>query len=322
MFCSSASVLVQTTSDFAEVSHMLGWMIGGLDAVRLVSVGYAAVPILAGCAVLIAYAPRAQRARGRARGRRVGRRRRRADQQRHLRGARRCSSGRAIAVAGPIGFIGLIVPHALRALIGPDHRVLLPASMFGGAVLLTVCDTLARTVIPLHHLPTGAVTAVLGGPFFVADPARPEAPRGDVGTRVSEIIRHVIDVDHAGQRRARRGRAAARRGRGAPMLERLAGLLGGAQHGDAARGRTRAIVVCAGDHGVGDPGSRARRRPSDRGRRERDRRRRRRARAGSRARVDPDRVVDAGAREGRRCPPTVVRARTRGHARPPASSRR
>jgi len=75
--------------------------------------------------------------------------------------------GAAIAVVGPIGFIGLIVPHALRALLGPDHRLLLPASMFGGASVLALCDTLARTVVPLHHLPTGAVTAVLGVPFFV-----------------------------------------------------------------------------------------------------------------------------------------------------------
>ena len=55
--------------------------------------------------------------------------------------------GSAIAAAGPIGFIGLVVPHGLRAIIGPDHRLLLPASILGGAVVLTVCDTLARTVL-------------------------------------------------------------------------------------------------------------------------------------------------------------------------------
>jgi iron complex transport system permease protein len=72
-----------------------------------------------------------------------------------------------VAFTGPIGFIGLVVPHALRALLGPDHRLLLPASILGGGAVLAVFDTLARTVIPLHHLPTGAVTAVLGVPVFV-----------------------------------------------------------------------------------------------------------------------------------------------------------
>jgi iron complex transport system permease protein len=75
--------------------------------------------------------------------------------------------GVAIALAGPIGFVGLLVPHVLRGLLGPDHRLLLPASMFGGAVLLVVCDTLARMVLWPAHLPTGAVTAVIGGPFFI-----------------------------------------------------------------------------------------------------------------------------------------------------------
>ncbi len=166
MFCSSASVLIQATSDFSDVTHMLGWMIGGLDAVRLVSVGYAAIPILAGCAVLIAYGRELNAlAAGPDAAASVGVHVERTNNV--IFAVASLLVGAAIAVAGPIGFIGLIVPHALRALIGSDHRVLLPASMFGGAVLLTVCDTLARTVIPLHHLPTGAVTAVLGGPLFV-----------------------------------------------------------------------------------------------------------------------------------------------------------
>ncbi|MEO8552803.1 MAG: iron chelate uptake ABC transporter family permease subunit, partial [Kofleriaceae bacterium] len=56
--------------------------------------------------------------------------------------------------------------HGLRAIIGPDHRALLPASMFGGAIVLTLCDTIARMLIPMHQLPTGAVTAVIGVPLF------------------------------------------------------------------------------------------------------------------------------------------------------------
>ena len=166
MFCSSASVLVQYTSDFTEVTHMLQWMIGGLDSVRLVVVGYGALPILGGCAVLVWYArdlnalaagPDVAASLGVA----VER------TERTIFVVASLLVGTAIALVGPIGFVGLIVPHALRGMLGADHRLLLPASIFGGAVLLVLCDTLARTIVPMHHLPTGAVTAVLGGPFFV-----------------------------------------------------------------------------------------------------------------------------------------------------------
>lgn len=166
MFCSSASVLIQYTSDFTEVSHMLQWMMGGMETVRLVTVSRAALPIGAALVVLVVHA-RALNALSAgpevaaSLGVTVGR------TQTVIFATASLLVGAAIAVVGPIGFIGLIVPHALRALVGPDHRLLLPASMFGGAAVLAVCDTLARTVVPLHHLPTGAVTAVLGVPFFV-----------------------------------------------------------------------------------------------------------------------------------------------------------
>jgi len=166
MFCSSASLLIQATSDFSEMTHMLQWMLGSMETVRLVTVGYAALPIGAALVVLVGYArelnalaagPEVAASLGVA----VGR------TQTVIFATASLLVGAAIAVVGPIGFIGLIVPHALRALFGPDHRLLLPASMFGGAVVLALCDTLARTAVPLHHLPTGAVTAVLGVPFFV-----------------------------------------------------------------------------------------------------------------------------------------------------------
>lgn len=73
----------------------------------------------------------------------------------------------AVAVSGTIGFVGLIVPHILRLIVGPDHRVLLPASALGGAVLLTLCDALARTVLAPAELPIGIITALLGAPFFL-----------------------------------------------------------------------------------------------------------------------------------------------------------
>lgn len=82
----------------------------------------------------------------------------------------------AVAVAGLIGFVGLMVPHMVRLVIGPDHRVLLPASFLGGAIVLVVADLLARVVIAPIELPVGIVTALLGGPFFVWLLVRGERP--------------------------------------------------------------------------------------------------------------------------------------------------
>ena len=73
----------------------------------------------------------------------------------------------AISVAGIIGFVGLIVPHMVRIVVGPDHRVLLPASVMAGAVFLIWCDTVARMIIAPSELPVGVVTASLGAPFFL-----------------------------------------------------------------------------------------------------------------------------------------------------------
>jgi iron complex transport system permease protein len=77
-----------------------------------------------------------------------------------------------VAIAGPIGFVGLFVPHAVRAFVGSDHRVLVPASFFGGAAFLVLADALARTVAAPQELPVGVVTAVVGAPAFVALLAR------------------------------------------------------------------------------------------------------------------------------------------------------
>lgn len=73
----------------------------------------------------------------------------------------------AVSIAGAIGFVGLVVPHMLRLVIGPDHRVLLPASLIGGAAFLVFADALARSVIAPELLPVGTVTALVGGPFFL-----------------------------------------------------------------------------------------------------------------------------------------------------------
>lgn len=76
-------------------------------------------------------------------------------------------TGASVAVAGTIGFVGLVVPHLVRLALGPDHRRLLPASAILGATLLLVADVVARTVAAPLELPIGVVTSLVGGPFFL-----------------------------------------------------------------------------------------------------------------------------------------------------------
>lgn len=73
----------------------------------------------------------------------------------------------AVAIAGLIGFVGLMVPHMVRLVLGPDHRSLLPASFLGGATVLVLADLIARVVLAPVEIPVGIVTALIGGPFFV-----------------------------------------------------------------------------------------------------------------------------------------------------------
>ncbi|MGD9156450.1 MAG: iron chelate uptake ABC transporter family permease subunit [Bacillota bacterium] len=72
-----------------------------------------------------------------------------------------------VSVSGVIGFVGLIVPHMTRLVFGPDHRVVLPFAALGGAILLIVGDTLARTAVPPSEIPLGVITAIFGVPFFL-----------------------------------------------------------------------------------------------------------------------------------------------------------
>jgi iron complex transport system permease protein len=76
-------------------------------------------------------------------------------------------AGGAVAVAGPIGFVGLVIPHAVRSLVGVDYRWILPYAALIGAVFLVVSDVAARLVLRPIELPVGIMTALIGGPFFV-----------------------------------------------------------------------------------------------------------------------------------------------------------
>ena len=73
----------------------------------------------------------------------------------------------AVSLSGLIGFVGLVVPHGVRLVFGPDHRQLLPLSGIAGAIFLVIADTLARIIVAPAQLPVGVVTAIVGGPFFL-----------------------------------------------------------------------------------------------------------------------------------------------------------
>jgi iron complex transport system permease protein len=76
-------------------------------------------------------------------------------------------TGAVVAVTGPIGFVGMMMPHIMRSMLGTDHVTLIPASILAGGIFLTVCDTLARSLVPPIELPVGILTALTGGPFFI-----------------------------------------------------------------------------------------------------------------------------------------------------------
>jgi iron complex transport system permease protein len=77
------------------------------------------------------------------------------------------ATGAAVALAGPVSFVGLIVPHLVRLIVGADHRLVLPASALFGAAFLIGCDLVARTIIAPLELPVGIITAIIGGPVFL-----------------------------------------------------------------------------------------------------------------------------------------------------------
>lgn len=82
-------------------------------------------------------------------------------------GAASLTTAAAVSVSGLIGFVGLIAPHAVRLVWGPEHRVLLPMSMLVGAGFLVLADLVARTVVSPTELPVGVITAFCGAPFFL-----------------------------------------------------------------------------------------------------------------------------------------------------------
>jgi len=78
-----------------------------------------------------------------------------------------CTTGACVAASGIIGFVGLMIPHFMRRVVGVNHQVLLPASCIAGATLVILCDAVARTIVMPLELPVGVITGILGGLFFL-----------------------------------------------------------------------------------------------------------------------------------------------------------
>ena len=165
-FFSAVILFVQYFADMTQTMRTLRWLMGDLDVA-----GYgplvAALPLAVVAGAVFAWLPRALNLlslgpdQAEARGVNVLTAQRLA----FLSGS--LATGAAVSLGGPIGFIGIVVPHLVRLMVGSDHRVVLPASACFGAAFLVACDLVARTVLAPIELPVGIVTALIGGPFFL-----------------------------------------------------------------------------------------------------------------------------------------------------------
>lgn len=160
-----SAVLVLVPSNEA-LREILFWLAGGLDSRSWEHVRLSAPFILGGSALIVVLARDLNLLMlgdddARSMGIRVGAIRP------LLIAAASLVTGVAVAVSGTIAFVGLVVPHMLRLVVGPDHRVLVPVSAVGGALFLVIADTLARTIIQPAELRVGIITALVGAPFFI-----------------------------------------------------------------------------------------------------------------------------------------------------------
>lgn len=160
------SFILLNTHDIDAVRQVLFWLSGGLDSRLWLHVKIVVGPVLVGVAVIYSFARALNlmllgEEEAQALGIRVHRIRQ------ILLVAASLVTGVAVSVSGVIGFVGLVVPHMMRLIVGPDHRILLPVSALGGAVFLIIADTIARVIISPAELRVGVITAFVGAPFFI-----------------------------------------------------------------------------------------------------------------------------------------------------------
>ena len=165
-FFSALILFVQYAADFTQAYRTIRWLMGDLDVGSFAPI-VASLPMVLLSLGIFAFLPRPLNLlsvgadTAATRGVDVGRTQRLAFLSASL------ATAAAVSLAGPIGFVGIVVPHLVRLMVGVDHRVVLPASALFGAAFLVVCDLIARTVIAPVEMPVGIITAIIGGPFFL-----------------------------------------------------------------------------------------------------------------------------------------------------------
>lgn len=165
-FFSALILFVQYIADFTQAFRAVRWLMGDLD-VGSYSPIIAALPFLLCAFAVFAMLPRTLNLLtlgedvAAARGVEV------TTAHRWSFFSASLATGAAVSLGGPIGFVGIVVPHVVRLLVGSDHRVVLPAAALFGAAFTVGCDLIARTIIAPLELPVGIITALIGGPFFL-----------------------------------------------------------------------------------------------------------------------------------------------------------
>lgn len=164
--CSAIILFLQYLADSTQTFRMVRWMMGGLSVVGYGEVLWVLPWVLGGSALLLVLRWDLNllllgEELAASRGVDLGRLRVKVLLATSL------MIGALVAVTGPIGFVGLMVPHILRRWVGHDHLYLAPACVLGGGAFLVLCDLVARTVMAPAELPVGVLTALLGGPFFL-----------------------------------------------------------------------------------------------------------------------------------------------------------
>lgn len=165
-FASAAIVFLASIAGLAEGARIFLWLIGNLSAAAFGSAWLVASFLAIGFGVALALARSLNLlALGDETAEHLG-----VATERHKRwllAATALMVGAAVSVAGLVGFVGLIIPHLLRLVIGADHRLLVPSAALSGGAFLVICDTVARTALAGRELPVGAITAIVGGPLFL-----------------------------------------------------------------------------------------------------------------------------------------------------------